>query len=268
MCAAEAGQHTLPGRVGYRRRVKERLAQKSKKHYSSPFSSPALAPPRARTRGRVPRDPVPLRAQLGGTAREATDTPTPPPPKSPQLPLEGGTNTHTMHVARLLAPRGLASASGRLSVSTSTNVGAAAAATSGPIGAREDTPPPPAGRYLLTGACGQIGHELVNALSSILGGEAVVATDARAAPPSPLPEGVRYQRLDVRDERAVKQGERFVSGIRQRGCRCRGRFGEERGGGRGGGGKAACEHAETTYDETTRNYRPNHPRARRHPLRG
>ena len=112
-----------------------------------------------------------------------------------------------MHVTRLLAPRTLASASGRLSVSTSTIPGAAAAGTSGPVGAREDTPPPPAGRYLLTGACGQIGYELVNALTSVLGGEAVVATDARAAPPAPLPEGVRYQRLDVRDAAAVKRGE-------------------------------------------------------------
>lgn len=106
--------------------------------------------------------------------------------------------------SRLLASgRALTSAGARLSLSTSAPAGAAAA---GPAvaGARDDTPAPPAGTYLLTGSCGQIGYELVRALASV--GANVVATDARAAPPAPLPRGVRYERLDVRDAAAVKKG--------------------------------------------------------------
>lgn len=59
-------------------------------------------------------------------------------------------------------------------------------------------PPPPTGsRILVTGACGQIGSDLVRALRDRHGPDAVIATDLKADD-SP-PDGAPYAQLDVRD---------------------------------------------------------------------
>ena len=69
-------------------------------------------------------------------------------------------------------------------------------------------PTPPPGRYLITGALGQLGHELVAALAAAPGVESILATDVRPEPAraAPLPAGVGYARLDVTDGAAVMEG--------------------------------------------------------------
>ena len=54
----------------------------------------------------------------------------------------------------------------------------------------------PVSRILLTGACGQIGQELVPALRATFGDANVIATDVRTAPESLLAAG-KFQHLDV-----------------------------------------------------------------------
>ena len=59
------------------------------------------------------------------------------------------------------------------------------------------------GRVLLTGACGQVGQELVPHLRQIYGTESVIATDVREAPAA-LMESGPFMTLDVTDGAALE----------------------------------------------------------------